>query len=87
MLRIEYSDYETLRAHGEETYPNECCGVLLGKSIAGEGNHVRQIVRAGNSRTDCAHNGYNIAPLEIVIIQRHALGLGLDIVGFDHSHP
>ena len=34
MLRIAYSDYETLRAHGEETYPNECCGVLLGKNIA-----------------------------------------------------
>ena len=42
MLRIQYADYEALRAHGEETYPNECCGVLLGKNIAGEGNHVQQ---------------------------------------------
>ncbi len=32
MLRIHYADYEALRAHGEETYPNECCGVLLGKT-------------------------------------------------------
>ena len=30
MLRIHYTDYEALRTHGEETYPNECCGVLLG---------------------------------------------------------
>jgi proteasome lid subunit RPN8/RPN11 len=93
MLRIEYSDYEALRAHGEETYPNECCGVLLGKNIAGEGdsaaavNHVRQIVRAGNTRTDSAHNRYNIAPQELVKIQRQARGQGLDIVGFYHSHP
>jgi proteasome lid subunit RPN8/RPN11 len=93
MLRIEYADYEALRAHGEETYPNECCGVLLGKNIAGEGdsaaaiNHVRQIVRAGNTRTDSAHNRYNIAPQELVKIQRQARGLGLDIVGFYHSHP
>jgi proteasome lid subunit RPN8/RPN11 len=90
MLRIEYSDYEALRAHGEETYPNECCGVLLGKNIAGDGaavNHVRQIVRAGNTRTDSAHNRYNIAPQELVKIQRKARGLGLDIVGFYHSHP
>jgi len=87
MLRIEYPDYEALRAHGEETYPNECCGVLLGKSIAGEGNHVHQIVRAGNTRTDSAHNRYNIAPHELVKIQRQARGLGLDIVGFYHSHP
>jgi proteasome lid subunit RPN8/RPN11 len=87
MLRIEYANYEALRAHGEETYPNECCGVLLGKSIPGEGNHVRQIVRAGNTRTDSAHNRYNIAPQELVKIQRQARGLGLDIVGFYHSHP
>jgi proteasome lid subunit RPN8/RPN11 len=93
MLRIEYADYEALRAHGEETYPNECCGVLLGKNIPGEGdgaaavNHVQQIVRAGNTRTDSAHNRYNIAPQELVKIQRQARGLGLDIVGFYHSHP
>jgi proteasome lid subunit RPN8/RPN11 len=93
MLRIEYADYEALRAHGEETYPNECCGVLLGKNVPGErdgattANHVRQIVRAGNTRTDSAHNRYNIAPQELVKIQRQARGLGLDIVGFYHSHP
>jgi proteasome lid subunit RPN8/RPN11 len=87
MLRIEYADYETLRAHGEETYPNECCGVLLGKNVVGEGNHVQQVVRAGNTRTDSAHNRYNIAPHELVRVQRQARGLGLDIVGFYHSHP
>ena len=87
MLRIHYNEYEALRAHGEETYPNECCGALLGKSAAGKGNHVTQIVRAGNTRTDSAHNRYHIAPQELVKIQRQARGLGLDIVGFYHSHP
>ena len=87
MLRIHYAEYEALRAHGEETYPHECCGVLLGKNEAGVGNHVHQIVRAGNTRTDSAHNRYNIAPQELVKIQRQARGLGLDIVGFYHSHP
>lgn len=87
MLRIDYADYEALRAHGEETYPNECCGVLLGKNDPTLGNQVSQIVRAGNTRTDSAHNRYHIAPIELVKIQRQARGLGLDIVGFYHSHP
>lgn len=86
MLQITYTDYEAMRAHGEETYPHECCGVMLGKSAA-EGNTVHQIVRAGNTRTDSAHNRYNIAPQELVKIQRQARALGLDIVGFYHSHP
>jgi proteasome lid subunit RPN8/RPN11 len=93
VLRIHYADYEALRTHGEETYPDECCGVLLGKNIAGAGNsatavnHVQQIVRADNTHTDSAHNRYHIAPQELVKIQRQARGLGLDIVGFYHSHP
>jgi proteasome lid subunit RPN8/RPN11 len=87
VLQISYADYEALRAHGEETYPHECCGVLLGKNEAGTGNRVSQLVRAGNTRTDSAHNRYNIAPQELVKIQRQARGLGLDIVGFYHSHP
>ena len=87
MLSIRHADYDALRAHGEETYPNECCGVLLGKSTPGALNRVHQIVRAGNTRTDSAHNRYNIAPQELVKIQRHARTLGLDIVGFYHSHP
>jgi proteasome lid subunit RPN8/RPN11 len=86
-LQISKSDYDALRAHGEETYPNECCGVLLGKSEPGAGNCVHQIVRAGNTRTDSAHNRYHIAPQELVRIQRQARGLGFDIVGFYHSHP
>src|ERR1700727_2581190 len=87
MLTIQYADYEALRAHGEETYPNECCGVLLGKSNGVDGNTVHQIVRAGNTPTDSAHNRYNIAPQELVKIQRQARSLSLDIVCFYHSRP
>ena len=87
MMQVSKSDYEALRAHGEETYPHECCGVLLGRNEAGVGNSVSLIVRAGNTRTDSAHNRYHIAPQELVKIQRQARGLGLDIVGFYHSHP
>ncbi len=85
-LYIPRAVYETMRAHGEETYPHECCGVLMGrKSEAGWS--VTAAVRAGNTRTDSAHNRYQIAPLELVRIQREAHGQGLDIAGFYHSHP
>ncbi len=86
MLRLSHADYELLRAHGEQTYPHECCGVLLGKA-EGAVNVVRQVVPAGNTRTDSAHNRYNIAPVELIRIQREARAASLDIVGFYHSHP
>ena len=86
MLKLTYADYQALRAHGEETYPHECCGAMLGHATPG-GNHVHSVVRAGNTRSDRAHDRYNIAPEELIRIQRQARGLGFDIVGFYHSHP
>lgn len=86
VLQVPKAVYEAMRAHGEETYPHECCGVLLGHSSP-EGWRVESAVRAGNTCIDSAHNRYHIAPLELVKIQREASGQGLDIAGFYHSHP
>ena len=85
-LTLSQQLYDELRAHGEETYPHECCGILLGKSDA-ENLAVHQLLRAGNTRTDSAHNRYNIAPQELLAAQREGRKSGLDIVGFYHSHP
>jgi proteasome lid subunit RPN8/RPN11 len=85
-LCIPRAVYEAIRAHGEETYPHECCGALLGHPSP-EGWQVTQNVRAGNTRTDSAHNRYNIAPVELVRIEREASRQGLSIAGFYHSHP
>jgi len=86
VLEVPRSVYESLRAHGEETYPHECCGVLLGLSTPA-GWRIVEAVRAGNTRTDSAHNRYHIAPTELVGIQRAARTKNLEIAGFYHSHP
>jgi proteasome lid subunit RPN8/RPN11 len=86
VLRIPRAAYEALRSHGEETYPHECCGALLGHATE-EGWRVAEAVRAGNTRTDSAHNRYHIAPIELVRIEREARRRGLEIAGFYHSHP
>jgi proteasome lid subunit RPN8/RPN11 len=85
-LHLPKPVYEAMRAHGEETYPHECCGAMLGQPN-GSGWDVVEAVRAGNTRTDSAHNRYNIAPVELVRIQRSAREKGLEIAGFYHSHP
>lgn len=86
MLKIPRKEYEALRQHGEETYPHECCGVLLGQ-MDDDVRTVTSVVRAGNTRTDSAHNRYNIDPKELIRIQREGREGGEDIIGFYHSHP
>ena len=85
-LRLPQVLLDDLRAHGEETWPRECCGALLGK-FGPEGWRIETLVRATNARADSAHDRYEIAPAELVEIAQEARRRGLEIVGFYHSHP
>lgn len=87
MLKIPQDAYTALRRHGEETYPHECCGVLLGRFEADGAKTVSRAVHCGNTRDDSPHNRYHIDPKELILIQREGRERGEDIVGFYHSHP
>jgi proteasome lid subunit RPN8/RPN11 len=86
MLKISARDYAEIRRHGEETYPNECCGVLLGQMNDGV-RTVTSTARCENTRTDSPENRYHIDPKELVRVQRQARERDEDIIGFYHSHP
>lgn len=86
MIRLTRKLDEEIGRHGEETYPHECCGFLLGE-VSGGTKVVREIHRAGNAREDSPRNRYLIEPIEFLHVQRAASERRLDIVGFYHSHP
>lgn len=85
-LRIPQNLFEQLRQHGEETYPHECCGIMVG-IFGDDGIRVQSLMRCGNTRTDSAHNRYQISPADLFRAQREASAQGQEIVGFYHSHP
>ena len=88
MLRIPETMLNELRRHGEETYPHECCGILLGSADWEKGERtVTRALRCGNSRADSPHNRYCIDERELIAAQKQARERGEDIVGFYHSHP
>jgi proteasome lid subunit RPN8/RPN11 len=87
MLKLSDYAYASLRLHGEETYPHECCGVLLGRFEDDGTKAANRIARCGNTRGDSPHNRYNIDPKELIRIQREGRDRGEEIVGFYHSHP
>jgi proteasome lid subunit RPN8/RPN11 len=87
LLKIAQSVLDAIRLHGEQTYPHECCGVLLGRMDGAEEKTALASAPCGNTRSDSPQNRYNIDPRELVRIQRQAREAGHDIVGFYHSHP
>lgn len=86
ILQITRAVYEAIQKHAEAAYPHECCGVLLGTASV-SGWRIEASARAENTRTDAPSSRYSIAPAELVQIERLAVGRGLSIGGFYHSHP
>jgi proteasome lid subunit RPN8/RPN11 len=76
-----------IEAHGQETFPNECCGFMLG-TLNGDDRGVAELMRAANDREDEAkYNRFLITPEAFMRGEKAARMKGLDIVGFYHSHP
>jgi proteasome lid subunit RPN8/RPN11 len=77
-----------MRGHGEEGYPQEVCGLLIGR--AGENPGSRRVVkalRAGNRNRERAADRYELDPADYLRIEAEARRLRLEIVGVYHSHP
>jgi proteasome lid subunit RPN8/RPN11 len=87
MLKLNQASYDEIRRHGEEAYPRECCGVLLGRFEEDGTKIVSRAARCGNLREDSAHDRYEIDPKELIRIQREGRERAEEIVGFYHSHP
>jgi len=87
MLKLSRAAYDSLRRHGEETYPHECCGILLGRVNDDGTRTVTSTARANNTRTDSPRNRYMIDPRDQIRIQREGRERGEDVIGYYHSHP
>lgn len=85
-LLITPGHLETIHRHAEASYPEECCGFLIG-SAGGGSTVVERVLPAGNQREDSRHNRYLIEPETVLAAHKEARSLGLDVVGYYHSHP
>ncbi len=75
-----------IRAHLERAYPEEGCGVLLGRERDGA-RRVERVLGFENRREDSRRNRYLSAPEQLLAAEREARAEGLEVLGFFHSHP
>ena len=71
-----------IRRHGEETYPHECCGALVGT-----GNHVTATVALPNTTEEGPRRRFMVRPSDYRAAEQKASELGAELLGFYHSHP
>jgi proteasome lid subunit RPN8/RPN11 len=85
-LRIEERHLDAILARARAGHPFEICGVLLGRTDAA-GVMVTEAVAVANQERTSPRVRYEIAPEDLLRLQRAARASGRDIVGFYHSHP
>ena len=71
-----------IRQHGQETYPHECCGALVGRDGA-----VTAVVALPNTTDEGPRRRFMVRPSDYQLAERRATELGGELLGFYHSHP
>lgn len=85
-IKVKNEHLDQIRGHGEQTYPHECCGFLLGTND-GSINLLQEVHPAENERQDSRHNRYLITPEQWKQADDYARSRHLGIIGYYHSHP
>ena len=86
MLIIPRKILDDIFAHSVETYPEECCGILVGVD-EGDRRVITESRRAKNVAAERRHERYLIDEKKLIEAMKDTRGLKTDVVGFYHSHP
>lgn len=73
---------QSIRSHAEQCYPEEACGLLLGRSQ----EHVVEALPMANQAED-RRRAYLIDPEDYLRNEYHAEDRGFRIIGVWHTHP
>ena len=86
MTTVAPNTREFVIAHGEATYPHECCGFLLGTDSE-SGRHISHYLEVENKRTENRERRFLVAPEDYLRAERYADEQKLQLLGIYHSHP
>ena len=71
-----------IRSHGQETYPHECCGAMIGRD-----GFASAIVALPNTTDEGPRRRFMVRPSDYQLAEKRASELGGELLGFYHSHP
>jgi proteasome lid subunit RPN8/RPN11 len=98
LIKLLAEHLEMICIHGESTYPEECCGLIIGY-LGREGKTAMEIIPTANAwntqgndlssdnRVYTSRRRYAIAPRVILQAQKAARDRAMNIIGIYHSHP
>ena len=86
MIKVDPAAWATMVSHAENTFPNECCGAMIGR-IDGDVKQVTLAEVIENAYTGAQGARYELRPEDLLAADKKARAAGLDLIGIFHSHP
>ncbi|MBM0741322.1 M67 family metallopeptidase [Phormidium sp. CLA17] len=100
-LSLSGDHIQVMNAHAERTYPEECCGLMLGTVEGDTDSSIRvvielypvenswnqQVAADLHDQSSSKDRRYAIAPEDMLKAMRYTRSHRLDIIGIYHSHP
>jgi proteasome lid subunit RPN8/RPN11 len=81
-LHLEPGVTAAITRHGSETYPDECCGALIGRNGV-----VQSTFALPNVTDEGPRRRFRISPDDYRASEKRAAESGAELLGFYHSHP
>ncbi|NPA17011.1 MAG: M67 family metallopeptidase [Aquificae bacterium] len=88
MLRIKKELIHQIEKQGEEGYPYEICGFILGEiDYENDLRTAVEVVQVENQNKERANDRFEIHPKDYLRVERYADEKGIQIIGIYHTHP
>jgi proteasome lid subunit RPN8/RPN11 len=86
-IKVRPEHISAIKQHGEQSFPNECCGLLLGRMVGGI-KVLEETMPIANAReAEAQRNRYLISSDERFRAERYGRSKGISVIGCYHSHP
>ena len=87
MIQFNIRSLEEITKHGEEIFPDECCGFMYGTESADGLREVTEVQRVNNAKEGDKKRRFEISPKDYLRAEDHAYNTGKQLLGIYHSHP
>jgi proteasome lid subunit RPN8/RPN11 len=87
MLSLNHTALHKIKVHAMQTYPEECCGVILGKNTDDGKRIVCDVIEIRNARDDNRARRFLVTPEDYRSAEEEARRQQVDLLGWYHSHP
>ena len=86
-IRVAADCQKNMNTHAEATFPEECCGAMLGIERNDGTREISEIIRVDNTKGENRERRFLIDPRALLNAEKVAKEKGLDVLGIYHSHP